>query len=331
MTKNQILTSSDHHANWDALELLFKLAKEKQIPFIINGDVIGDYNFDEIKDELNLKYPYEIRDNSKMDLEIELKVSLNIMRLKSLYQIIVKVHAKKLANLIDKYKVETYFLVGNHEPINFVDLVKKELQNKDLIKDLGQIEKIENVNGIRIAGISNVCAIMPFIDDIYKEEEINKMFSHQTGEDRPLLFGNINNEYLNNSLAHIMDKDWIRIMTHEDNKNPNLDVFFTHGQIGIGAWRDDKNASEMSTLHVAAVMSEMAKVTIDGHLHTTHEMINPLGKQTLRAVGNSGFILTKNESGEIKKELVTVDAEYDTRGKIDLSHLNLEKEILTNF
>ena len=57
---NQILTSSDHHANWEALEELFKIANQKNIPFIINGDIIGDYNFEQIKDELNLKFPNEI-------------------------------------------------------------------------------------------------------------------------------------------------------------------------------------------------------------------------------------------------------------------------------
>ena len=60
MVQNQILTSSDHHANWTALEELFKIANQKQIPFVINGDIIGDYNFEQIKDELNLKYENEI-------------------------------------------------------------------------------------------------------------------------------------------------------------------------------------------------------------------------------------------------------------------------------
>lgn len=329
MTKNQILTSSDHHANWDALEKLFQVAMDKKIPFIINGDIIGDYNFEEIKDELNLRYPYEIHKNQKIDLATELNISLNLVKLKSLYQIIIKLHAKKLAKLIDKYHVQTYFLLGNHEPINFIDITKSYLENKNLLKDLGKIKKIEEINGIRIAGISNVCAIMPFIYDIYEDKEINKMFSHQVGQERPMLHGNVTKKYMENSLAHIMDPDWIRIMTHENGANPNLDIFFTHGQIGIGAWRESKICDEVPTLHSAAAMSSLAKITIDGHLHTTHEMTNSLNKKTLRAVGNNGFLLTRNSNDAIEKELVTVNADYDSRGKINLNEIDLEKEILS--
>jgi len=325
MAKNQILTSSDHHANWNALDELFQIAQEKEIPFVINGDIIGDYNFDEIKSQLNLKYPYEVLREPLEEITKELTISTNTMRLKALYQIIIKFHAKILAKLIDKYQVKTYFLLGNHEPANFVDLTIQYLENKSLLKDLGKIEKIENANGIRIAGIPNVCAIMPFISDIFTDEETLKMFPHQM-EDKPLLFKNITKEYLTNSTEHLYDSDWIRIMKDE-NDFPELDIFFTHGQIGIGAWRDDKQASEMPTLHAAAKLSEISKLTIDGHLHSTHQMKNPLDKETIRAVGNKGFILTKKENGEIEKELIKVDAPYDNRGKVNLNHLDLEQEI----
>jgi hypothetical protein len=325
MTKNQILTSSDHHANWDALEKLFQIAKEKEIPFVINGDIIGDYNFDDIKEELSLRYPSEIFGN---DFQTEMKKSTNILKLKSLYQIIIKTHAEKLGKLIEKYNVETYFLLGNHEPENFVDLTISKMKNKDLLKDLGKIKRIKEVNGIRIAGIPNVSAIMHFIYEIYSDSEINKMFNHQTGKTRPIVFRNVTKENIELSKGHENDEDWIRIMNDEDHENPDLDIFFTHGQVGTGAWRDDKICNEMPTLHASAKLSSISKLTIDGHLHTTHEMTNPLGKKTLRAVGNKGFLLTKNEYEEIEKELIEVDAEYDTRGKINLSHLNLEEEIL---
>jgi hypothetical protein len=397
LTTNQILTSSDHHANWSALEELFKVAKNKNIPFVINGDIIGDYNFEEIKDELNLKFPNEISEQTlKQNLSNELfeeyltylqiqqvdgdlsrllhKVPQHIqqdaikklnniiehiqtenfqktlqkifknhptehiisehkIKLKSLYQIIVKLHAKKLAELINKYKVQTYFLLGNHEPINFVSLTKHELlelnNNQILLKDLGQINKIENANGINIAGVPNVCALMPFLDEIYNKEELDKMFSHQRGQTRPILFGSIK-EKLKQSDEHTKDFDWIRIMGDNKDKIDKPDIFFTHGQVGRGAWRDDKYCNEMPTLHVAAMLSELSQITVDGHLHTTHEMTNDVGTKTLRAVGNKAFLLTKNKEGKIEKELIEVNAQYDSRGKIDLRDLDLHNEILKN-
>jgi hypothetical protein len=401
---NQILTSSDHHANWEALEGLFKIANQKKIPFIINGDIIGDYNFEQIKNELNLKFPNEIstqvlQENLSNELfekyltysqieqaggdaskllhqvpqhlkqqaieklnqiiqEIQTKefqnrlqqifknnptehiISEHTIKLKSLYQIIVKLHAKKLAELINKYQVQTYFLLGNHEPINFVNLTKQELyklnpNNQNLLKDLGKINKIENANGIHIAGIPNVCALMPFLDQIYNKQELDEMFSHQRGQSRPILFGNIK-EKLKQSNEHKKDFDWIRIMNKSNNKNnqnekQDLDIFFTHGQVGKGAWRDDKYCNEMPTLHVAAMLSELSQITIDGHLHTTHQMTNDLGKETLRAVGNKAFLLKKNqETKKIEKELIETNAEYDSRGKIDLRDLDLHNEILNH-
>ena len=397
---NQILTSSDHHANWEALEELFKIANQKNIPFIINGDIIGDYNFEQIKDELNLKFPNEIstqvlQENLSNELfekyltysqieqaggdisrllhqvpqhlkqdatnklkeiisEIQTKqfqnklqiifqnnptehiISEHKIKLKSLYQIIVKLHAKKLAELIEKHNVETYFLLGNHEPINFVNLTKIELEktNKQkLLKDLTHINKIENANGINIVGVPNVCALMPFLTEIYNKEELDKMFSHQRGQSRPILFGDIKNKIKDTTnKEYTQDFDWIRIMNdknqNKDNQNKNIDIFFTHGQVGKGAWRDDKYCNEMPTLHVAAMLSELSQITIDGHLHTTHQMKNDLGKQTLRAVGNKAFLLTKKEDNIIEKELIEVKAEYDSRGKIDLRNLDLHKEIL---
>ena len=57
-----ILVSSDHHANWEALEKLFQLAHKEGIPFVINGDVVGDYNFEFLAEKLELKFPYEIEE-----------------------------------------------------------------------------------------------------------------------------------------------------------------------------------------------------------------------------------------------------------------------------
>lgn len=387
MTTNQILISSDHHANWDALEKLFQIAEEKNIPFIINGDIIGDYHFEDLASNLELKFPHEIREdklkeslgkeifekymiyseivqnngdmssllrqtpehlreksiekirgiveyiessafkekmkNVNINSEYNSIISNHKIQLRALYETIIKFHAKDLANLIDTYKVETYFLNGNHEPVYFPKMVNNYLENKNLFKDLGEENGIIDINGMRVCGVSNVCSLMPFLEDLYSKTELDRDFSHQRGENRPLLYGNVNNEHLLSSNAHTSDSDWVRIMK---NKKENFDLFVTHGQIGIGAWRSDKNASEMPTLHVAAMLSSLSKLTVDGHLHSTHQMKNPLGRDTIRAVGNSAFLLTK-EGEEIKKEKISVDAPYDNRGKYDFENVDLKKLI----
>lgn len=383
-----ILCSSDHHANWECLENLFKVAKEKGVPFVINGDIVGDYNFEELKDSLGLKFPYEIENEvliSNLGKEVFEKyvtymqiqqrggdasfllgsvpenlrdkaveqikslvaevesvefqnrvsevlklnptehiVSENSLKLKSLYNVILKFHAKKLAELIDFFDVQVYFLLGNHEPQNFVSLVKLELESKSgLIEDLGSVNGVVDANGVRIAGVPNVYALMPFLHSIYSDKELDFMFSHQRGSERPMLFRNLSSESVRGS-SFESDFDWIRIAEGASVDELNLDVFFTHGQVGCGAWRADKFANEMPTLHVAAMLSEVSKITVDGHLHTTHEMKNPLDKDTIRAVGNRGFLIFKDSDGKVCRKLVEVDGEYDARGKLDFEKLEID-------
>lgn len=314
--ENKILVSSDHHANWDALEKLFEYARNNNLPFVINGDVIGDYNFEELSAKLGLKFPYEI--------EKEKDILGHKMRLRALYQIIIKEHAKIFSGFIDKYKVKTYFLNGNHEPINFPETVKDFLENKDLFFDLGSIEGVLEINGIKCCGVSNVSAIMPFLYEIYSEKELNEIFSHQRGSERPMIYPLVDNTKILESNHHELDFDWVRIM---GNEKKEIDVFFTHGQIGKGAWREDKFANEMPTLCVAAMLSHLSKLTVDGHLHTSHEMENSLGKKTIRGVGNVGYVL-KKIGDEVKYEKVTVDSDYDHRGGMDFEKEFMENKII---
>lgn len=94
---SKILISSVHHANWDCLKYWFKYAKDNNFPFIITGDVVGDYNFNDLAIKLNLS----IVDNLIKDENNE--------KLRSLFNKIIEFHAKKLANYIDFYEVKTFF------------------------------------------------------------------------------------------------------------------------------------------------------------------------------------------------------------------------------
>ena len=256
-------------------------------------------------------------------------MSENSIKLRSLYNVIVKFHVKKFSELIKRFGVKVYFLLGNHEPNDFISKVKFELgEDSGLICDLGSVNGVVDCNGVRIAGVSNVCALMPFLHNLYSEDELDFMFSHQRGSKRPILFRNVSSESVRSSEFE-SDFDWIRIADGKGVDELNLDVFFTHGQVGCGAWREDKFANEMPTLHVAAMLSEISKLTVDGHLHTTHEMKNPLDKDTIRAVGNRGFLISKGFDGSISSELVEVECEYNARGKIDFEEFeDLKMEVL---
>lgn len=393
--KNSILISSDHHANWEALEKLFEYAKENNLPFIINGDIIGDYNFEEVAESLNLKFPYEItttelqkklnkeeiqylsfyqqyqqtrgnldlllqqipdsqKDNAKKQfktiiVQVESKefqtklnninnniikehspiISEHKIKLRALYNIFIKEHAKILAKLIDKYKIKTYFLVGNHEPIYFPKLVKNYLNDKDLLVNLLETNEILIINNISVAGISNVSALMPFLHHIYEEEELIEIFPHQKDTTRPILM-EFDKEIIEKNIKQLeKDKDYIRLIKNTKEKNnSNLDLFISHGQVGKGAWRDDKQANPMPTLYIAALLSSLAKITIDGHLHTSYEMKTSFGTPLIRAIGNKAYVITKNLDNKISYNQIEIDANYNHRNGHKFENINLEKNIL---
>ena len=394
MAKKQLLVSSDHHANWQAIEQLYQYAKEHNIPFVINGDIIGDYNFDQIAKNLSLNKSYELEDifftnrlgkelynhyqitkeiiKNKGDLspylrsypktqhqqiilqiqeiinkiaspEIKKKIKdtqneFNLkatpivqdhkIRLQALYRFMVKHHAKIFAQIIDKYQVTTYFVNGNHEPFEFEHDVNSFLKNKSLFIQLDKQSGITNINGINCVGLPNVSMLMPFLYDIYSEDELRIIHKHQKELNRPIISTFSDKDTFKQN-KHIHDPDWIRIAgdkTPEEIRD-KLDILFTHGQVGRGAWRENRFANEQPTLYVAALLSELAKLTVDGHLHTTHEMKNTLGKRTIRAVGNKGYLITKNRDDTVTHELIEVDAPYNARGGMDYEEFDLDEEI----
>ena len=147
---NKVLITSDQHSNWEALEEIYKKANELKVPLIINGDIVGDYGFDNLRKILGILYPQEIlnyelkQELSKSDRHLEdneiqslyQKIAIDkqndLLRHKNynikLFNLYIETIAKKLAILIDKYQVKTYFLLGNHEPIFFSQVVNKYLK-----------------------------------------------------------------------------------------------------------------------------------------------------------------------------------------------------------
>lgn len=395
---NSFITSSDHHAHFDCLEEIYKYAKEKDLPFVCGGDIIGDYNFENIVHLLGYRMPssipslflqkemhvddlgiyseyqrlaqfgisseevisklsqhQEINEDMKnqistlfkkvqeknLDSKVQEIIEKNAtsiqtitsemrIKLQFLFQIIVEVHAQKLAELIDKYQVKTYFLNGNHEPSQFPTLVSSLVQSKELFIDLGAEVGVSNINGLSVAGVSNVNAIMGHVHEFYLPQELDSLFIHQRAR-RAIIPVEPTREGLENeqTIKDLEgDFDWQRLQGDEIK---DLDVFISHGQIGQGAWRDDKKANLMPTLLVAAKLSSLSKITIDCHLHTTHVMKNSLGIKTLRAVGNKAYVIKREETGELGGELVEFDTPYNSRGEVMLDLEQTKKRIEENY
>ncbi|MFP4568389.1 MAG: metallophosphoesterase [Candidatus Woesearchaeota archaeon] len=306
--ENAILTSSDHHANWEALEHWFKYAADNEVPFVINGDVIGDYNFEGVALNMGLTVPEKYSPTYR-----------HAPTLKELYRAMVALHAKKFAQLIDKYDVKTAFVLGNHEPVFFVDLTKAYLSNKDLLIDLSSIRGVLNLNGINIAGIPNTGHLQSYCYGILSEGELNRIFAHL--RTKRTLISNFDKEKVESYADPLDDFDWSRIFPAGTQE---IDVFFTHGQIGKGAWRKEKFANEMPTLLSAAKLSLLAKITIDGHLHSSHKMKNDVGRPNLRAVGNSALLLTK-EDGQMFFDDLSSDEPYQAKKQMMFSKKEFEE------
>jgi hypothetical protein len=304
--ENAFITSSDHHSNWEVLEHWFKIAKEKEVPFVINGDVVGDYNFEGVALAMGLTVPEKYSPSYKQGKS-----------LKDLYKAMIALHAKKLADLIDKYDVLTVYLLGNHEPVFFCDLVTYYLKKKELFIDLGLHKGVLNLNGIKIAGIPNTGHLQSYCYGILSDAELSKIFSHLRSERK--LISNFDKEKIENLRDPVDDIDWARIMTYYD----GLDVFFTHGQIGRGSWRADKHADETPTLLAAAKLSLLAKVTVDAHLHSSHKMKNAVGKPTVRAVGNRALLIEK-ENDQIFFEDLESDIEFQAKKQLMFSKAEFE-------
>ncbi len=312
---SKVLVSSDHHANWEALKYWFSYASKNILPFIIAGDVVGDYNFEELASQKNLSLPDKYTDNE------------NTKSLRKLYEDILKFHAKKFSEYIEEFQVKTYFLHGNHEPITFGDMVKTNLENKELFVDMNKTKGFIEISKFNVAGISNTCQLMPFLEVLYSTEELDRLFPHQRTPS-PIIT-NLTKDKVSAIPNPEDDYEWIRITTNQSIEE--LDIFVTHGQIGIGAWRKEKKANELPTLLSAAKLSLNAKLTVDGHLHTTHTMKNDLGKPTIRAVGNNAFLVEKLTDGKLTIEQLESSHPYDARGGIKLKDLQLIKSPIDKF
>ena len=250
--------------------------------------------------------------------EKEEEVIQNKLNLNSLYHVFMDEEAKRLAEEINKYEVDTIFNLGNHEHAFFVDQVRNYLEDPSKIIDAtnhtGHI-RVEQSNGqeMSVAGLTNCAQQMPYLEDVMlSQEEYGALMHHMSIDEKQyqtLLQGNVSQDKLSSIESLIReDREYQRIM--RDENEDSLDVLLSHGQIGE-VMMNNGVGYDVPYLGVAAYLSNKADLTIEGHIHSSYDGQNSFGNSMIRAAGEDGVIISKDETGKISKGRVRVDDTFD--------------------
>lgn len=209
------------------------------------------------------------------------EIQENTMKIRALYSVFMDEEAKRFAEELNKYSdVKVLFNKGNHENRDFVQNVKAYLSNQNQIIDLSEYEsvlKIQNSKGnnLTLGAMTNCAHFMPYINEIFSEEEIGHFYGHTFAE-----------------------KEFKK----------SLDVFLTHGQVGKPVGID--KAFEVPYLESAKKASLEAKLTIEGHIHGKFEGKNEFGKDLVRAAGEEAVIITK-QGEKLEKKWIKLGSGYN--------------------
>ena len=244
-------------------------------------------------------------------------VIYNQIRLNALYQVFMDEEAKKLAQTINSYGVDTLFNLGNHENAFFVKQVRQYLDDPTKITDVANHRgyiTLEQENGskITLAGMTNCVQTMPYLQDVISSEEDFNFLTYHMGIDeiksKTLLQGAANEEHFN-SLEDLIkqDSDYKRIF---QNGEQNLDVFLTHGQVGE-VLMNNGQGYDVPYFGIAAYLSNLADYTVEGHIHSKYDGINSFGNKMIRAAGEDAAILTKDTEGNLQKEWIRIDNNFN--------------------
>lgn len=249
--------------------------------------------------------------------EKEHEVIENQFGLNSLYHVFMEEEAKRLADEINNYDVETIFNLGNHEHAFFTKQVREYLNDPSKLVDAtnhkGYIS-IEQDNGqeITLAGMTNCAQIMPYLQDVvFSEQEYQLLTHHMNIDDaryQTLLKGDVSQDELSSLEDKIrQDPDYHRII---QNQEKPLDIFLTHGQVGK-VMTNNNTGFDVPYLGVAAYFSNLADLTIEGHIHSKYDGKNSFGNDMIRVAGADATIISKNDEGLLEKEWITIDNSFD--------------------
>lgn len=382
ISANGFIVASDLHGNYNSLEQVYSIAKDRNLGVVINGDIVNDYHFKEFANNLGFKsqqdmfleyaqnnltqedlhtllfsqqysqvqslepFLNQVPDFQKSQVKEQLEgilsysqsnefkekfeqtaynfkeekedeVIQNQIHLNVLYHVFMEEEAKRLAGEINKYDVSTLFNLGNHEHSLFAKQVRGYLDDPSKLIDVtnhkGHV-RIEQENGqeINLAGMTNCAQIMPYLQEVvFSEQEYQLLTHHMNIDDiksQTLLKGSVSYDELSSLEGLIkQDSDYKRIVQE---KEKPLDVFLTHGQIGEVKMNSGKGM-DVPYLATAAYFSDLADLTIEGHIHSKYDGKNSFGNNMIRAAGEDAAIIRKDDEGGLQKEWVRVDDSFN--------------------
>ncbi len=395
---NGVAIGSDFHGG-NGLENLLKISNENDLVAVVNGDVVNDYSFSSMAQEMGYKTQSQMRGEyfqkhlSKKDIDTYIlienlektggsiepflqnipeshqntiknqienilkysestefnknlndvyqnfisekggEIQENTIKNQIFYQIFMDEEAKNVASKLNKYSnTKVLFNKGNHENTMFVEQVRQYLNNKEQIVDLTEFEglysiKQDNGEKMTLAGMTNTIHSILYLSEIFGEDE-KQLYSHMNIDEikaKSILSGKKSKSDLKNLEELIkQDNDYKRVYK---NGEESLDIFLTHGQIGIPNFEDSKKKGlEVPYQGIAAYLSDKAKLTIEGHIHSYYEGKNSFGDNTIRPAGKYGTIIKKDKNGNLINKKIELDSNYTGGQNNEVSYdLNLMK------
>lgn len=392
-----IVVGSDFHGG-SGLENLLSIANSNNLVAVVNGDVVNDYNFASVAQQMGYKTQSEMRfdyfneklseqeiqtyffienlqktggdispflNNVPKENQTEFKKQLeevikysqnkefsekinsvnekfikekgdeiteNTAKNQLFYQVFMDAEAQNMASKLNKYSdTKVLFNKGNHENTMFVEQVRQYLTNKEQIVDLTEFEglytiKQENNQEMTLAGMTNSVQNMPYLSEIMSDEELGFMYSHMNIDDikkKSIMSGNKSKDDLKNLEKLIkQDSDYNKIFKENEK---SLDIFLTHGQVGMPVFENPEKQGIKIPYHgVAAYLSDKAKLTVEGHIHSYFEGKNSFGDNMIRPAGRYGSIIKKDEKGNLITKKIELDSNY-TSGQNNPIEYDLDK------
>ena len=132
--------------------------------------------------ELFQKRVQKVADNLMEEKGAEMQD--NAIKMRALYDVFMDEEAKRFAQELNQYdNVKVLFNKGNHENTYFVEQVRQYLDNKEQIIDLNGHEgyvTLKSKSGLEttMAAMTNSAQMMPYLSEIFQEEELYQLYSH---------------------------------------------------------------------------------------------------------------------------------------------------------
>lgn len=315
-----------------------KLGVENFVSIIAEQNQIPKKNLNLIVNQVEeiLRYSqselFEKRINKVGDKLIEEEAEQLIqdqLQLRALYEVMNNKQAKSHAELLNKYDtVEVVANKGNHESILYYELVKQYMNNPDNLTVLDEQEGYLDVNGLKVAGMSNSIHLMPYLSEIFDYNEIKHLYPHLIDDNLYELLSD-NKEIKKSDLRDLEkkllkeDKEYSRIAKNVE-EGENLDLFLSHGQIREAYLDKSRKANFVAYRLSSAILSDRAKLLVEGHIHSNYEGKNFLGNNVIRP-GNKMYVVGKDDSGEIIYNMIDFNCNFDSSKGVEY-----DLEILKN-